>query len=151
MSHVKLSNSNLDLFSLRRTSKTLAAVFNLFEIFIIDFSVGALCSESTLTSWVPPSRALIASFLSRSPLTLIVPTNNPLLSRSLSSQVERVIHTIPCIKHHKNFCLSVPLVLVVLFFLSVLMTMTSMTTMKIITMTTMTNFALSLSGKQRAL
>ena len=88
MSHVKLSNSNLDLFSLRRTSKTLAAVFNLFEIFIINFNMGALCSESTLTSWVPPSRALIASFLSRSPLTPIVPTNDQLLSRSLSSQVE---------------------------------------------------------------
>ena len=102
MAHVALSNSKLDLFSLRKTSKTLATIFNLFEIFIIDFSMGALCSESTLTSWVPPSRALIPSFLSRSPLALIVPTNDPLLSRSLSSQVERVIHTIPCIKHHKN-------------------------------------------------
>ena len=54
MPHVELSNSKLDLFSLRKTSKTLAAVFNLFEIFIIDFSMGALCSESTLTSWVLP-------------------------------------------------------------------------------------------------
>ena len=47
-------------------------------------------------------RALIASFLSRSSLTSIVPTNDQLLSHSLSSQVERVIHTIPCIKHRKN-------------------------------------------------
>ena len=53
-------------------------------------------------------RALITSLLSRSPLTLIVPTNDQLLSRSLSSQVERVIHSIPCIKHCNN-CESCPL------------------------------------------
>ena len=45
-------------------------------------------------------RALFASFLSRYTLTSIVPTNY-LLSCSLSSQVQRVIHTMPCIKHHK--------------------------------------------------
>jgi len=40
--------------------------------------------------------------------TSIVPTNDQLLSRSLSSQVEREIHSIPCIKHCKN-CESCPL------------------------------------------
>ena len=45
---------NLTPFSLRKTSKTLTAVFNMFEIFMIDFIMGALRSESTLISWVPP-------------------------------------------------------------------------------------------------
>ena len=58
--------------------------------------MGAPCSESTLTSWVVfLCRALIASFLSRSTLTSIVPTNGQFLSCSFSSQVEQVIHTKP--------------------------------------------------------
>ena len=46
-------------------------------------------------------RALFASFLSRYTLTSIVPTNDQFMSCPLSSQVERVIHTIPCIKQSK--------------------------------------------------
>ena len=66
-------------------------------------SMGAPCLESTLTSWVVfLCRALIASFLSRSTLTSIVPTKGQFLSCSFSSQVEQVIHTIPRIKHCKN-------------------------------------------------
>ena len=58
--------------------------------------MGAPCSESTRTSWVVfLCRALIASFLSRSTLTSIVPTNSQFLSCSFSSQVEQVIHTKP--------------------------------------------------------
>ena len=51
MAPVALSNSKLDLFSLRKTSKTLAGVFNLFEIFIIDFSMGALCLKTIMTDF----------------------------------------------------------------------------------------------------
>ena len=59
--------------------------------------MGAPCSESTRTSWVVfLCRALIASFLSRSTLTSIVPKNGQFLSCSFSSQVEQVIHTKPC-------------------------------------------------------
>ena len=59
--------------------------------------MGAPCSESTRTSWVVfLCRALIASFLSRSTLTSIVPTNGQFLSCSFSSQVEQVIITKPC-------------------------------------------------------
>ena len=42
---------NLTPFSLRKTPKTLVAVFNLFEIFIIDFSIAALCLKTIMTNF----------------------------------------------------------------------------------------------------
>ena len=127
--------------------------------------MGAPCSESTRTSWVVfLCRALIASFLSRSTLTSIVPTNGQFLSCSFSSQVEQVIHTKPFTNITRiakaalhmlpgKSSLNIRSVCPVCPGFPICPDdhddLTSMTTMIIITMTTMTtNFALSLSGNK---